>query len=219
MSEDLFAKLVAEIEGEAPAQVVEAPILPDEPLFPSKDTITLMTANLFENTHLPRELWMQARHALNIQVFDRREPFTPDARLAVFTGTVQLHTPEFFSSYLEQYRGRHKEAVSNEAWQYYKNLTHRTLDIQPDAGCPAPKLGQLYSKTNGTHYVWNHIVRLQWTTYATFAELFCDDDEPIVIDLTEPAQKKHENEPILRGRYDPHTLWRRKTQKKKAKTP
>ena len=219
MSDDLFAKLFAEVEGESTTTPQPAP-QEKERLFPEKETITLMTANFFDNASIEKEMWTTARHALNMQVFDLTEPFTPDEKSAAFFGTVQLHSPEYFARYLEAYRGRHKDALSEAEWAWYRALVHDTLDLKTPPGVTPPKLGQLYSKSSGTHYVWNHVVRVQWTEFGTiFAELFCGDSDPLVIDLDQTVEKGKDTSPVARGRYDPHTLWRRKERKKKSKTP
>jgi hypothetical protein len=196
-----------------------APITTSMPTRPVSDrleieaqAVTLATFNLFDNGPDVRVTWAKARYVTNVQLFDLTEPFTPGGDLAVWDLSIQMHTIEFFSRYLD---GRHPE--QSQAYREIIQDTFSKADVYPDL-----LIGQPYSKRHGTSYAWGTILRTWTDDLGEFAaELLINGTSIRDQGFAPPPPRRNTvtaNRPVMIGKYDPRGLWRVKNPKF-ARTP
>lgn len=165
--------------------------------FPDVSEITMITFNFFDNGPNEKATWIKSRHAMNLQVFTRIEPFTPSSALAAWEGTIQLHSTSFVGRYLTAKFPREEE-IARPMLLSTDSLDPSYTDVM---------IGQLFSKKGGTRYVWGTMLRTYTDEFGEMcAELLQgshivrDQGFTPVCDTNRPTLK-------MVGRYDPHGLW------------
>jgi hypothetical protein len=215
--EDIFARLEADLENEIP-ETIEVLADPENelPKFPPASAITMMTFNYFDNGPDLKQTWSSSRYVMNVQVFTHDKPFTPSRALAVWEGAVQLHDPDFFDRYTDYYWSEHSGCITPEQVASYRKIIRETADMpKVEEG---PLLGQFWTKSHGWEYHWGSLIRVR---YNQFGEFECDvfhDGASYRVEHFEVVP--HENDkllPVMRGRHDPHKLWRKAPAKRSRK--
>lgn len=215
--EDIFDYLKAELEHEPPeaVEVLDDPAS-DLPKFPPASAITMMTFNYFDNGPNGKQKWSSSRYVMNVQVFTHDKPFTPSRALAVWEGAVQLHDPDFFSNYTDQYWEHHPGCITPEQMDSYRQIINETACLPKIE--EGPLLGQFWSKSPGWEYHWGWLMRVR---YDEFGEFVCEvfhDGEFWRIEHFEAVPQEHgKTLPVMRGRHDPHKLWRKAPTKRPRK--
>ncbi len=206
--DEIFANLEHALQNADKPQTTNAPTI--SPTIPDRlaidpAAITMVTYNYFDNGHDTQVKWTAARHVMNLQIFDLTEAFTPSRDLAAYDFSVQLHTVEFFSRYLE---ARHPRQLA--AYRDLINDTYSMAETYPDL-----MIGQPFSKRHGTSYAWGTILRTYTDDLGEFtAELVIDGT--IIRDqgfMKPPSRKNGKRQPDLISKYDPDNLWRTKSPK------
>ena len=210
---EIFANLERAFQNADKSQTTNAPtISPKIPVKLAIDpiTITMVTFNFFDNGPEKKVMWTNARYAMNLQIFDQTEPFTPSRDLLAYDFSVQLHTVEFFSRYLE---ARHPKQL--DAYKAMIRDTYTMAQTYPDL-----LIGQPFSKQHGTSYAWGSILRTYTDDLGEFtAELLIDGTSFRDQGFTKPpARKNGKRQPDLISKYDPDSLWRTKSPRFARKT-
>ncbi|MDR7039768.1 hypothetical protein J2X36_004546 [Methylobacterium sp. BE186] len=181
--------------------------------FTDSSRLTLATINYYDNGPDIRGKWSSSRYALNWQMFDRTDPFTPSSRLAVWSGATQMHEPGFFEHYLEA--KLHLDLMGVACRLFYKDLVTETLKMPKIKDKPAPMLGQFISKYPGSVYHYGAVTRMSWDEFDELTvELFLEQSLHATILVDQIANNLKDPKNLLRGRYDPKGLWRGKGKKK-----
>ena len=204
--DEIFANLERILQEPEKSTTTDAPKITQpipEKLVIDPTTVTMVTFNYFDNGPEKRITWTNARYVMNLQIFDKTEPFTPASDIAVFDFSVQMHTVEFFSRYLE---GRHPAQSTA-----YRPLIHDTFSMTETYRDLL--IGQPFSKRHGTSYAWGTTLRTWTDDLGEFtAELLIDGTSFRDQGFTPPPVRKNQTgkPPIALSKYDPHSLWRTK---------
>jgi hypothetical protein len=170
---------------------------------PSVAEITVATFNHYDNGKDHKTKWSSSRFTMNLQFFTQTEAFTPNAGQAAWRGTVQLHDPGFWITYVEHKHGENK--IDADTYAYLKAAYRKTMDEYPDNAL----IGTFTDKTSGTNYSWPYFLRFWHDRFEEpNLEVWLDEMLP-KIDVWEAVKTvPGKNLPILRSRYNPHNLWK-----------
>lgn len=181
--------------------------------FPSADDITVLTFNFWDNGESVKSKWVSSRYVMNLQVFTLDTPFAPTAAVAAWTGAIQLFGTSFVGRYLTSRHPDH-EPIARPILAETDKLAETYNDVL---------IGQVYSKSGGTHYEWGTMLRTYTDDLAEFGADLIHEGQTIraqdFTTITDPKRPKLK----MVGKYDPRGLWQSKVRKprtaKKAPRP
>lgn len=206
--DEIFANLERALRGESTNTTKttnSTPAIPDR-LEITPNAVSLITFNYFDNGAEKRVTWTNARYVMNLQIFDITQPFTPSSDIALHDFSVQMHSIEFFSRYLE---ARHPAQLA--AYKDIVQDTYSKVQVYPDM-----LIGQPFSKRHGTSYAWGTILKTWTDDLGEFAaELLIDGTSFRDQGFAPPPPRKNQGgtPPVGLSKWDPHGLWRTKNPK------
>jgi hypothetical protein len=212
MSYDNFSALDAllnsatttDLDIESPATNTDAI---KRPSLPSANSITLVTANYYNNGPKEKLRWDSAQHAMNIQFFTKTTPFTPTYSDVAWSGAVQLQPLDYFDRKLYAMMQDDPENMTGAQYERYREIIRETIGM-PRLG-DGPLLGVFVTKSPGTCYHYYTCMRVTWNDLdEMICEIFLEDDTKITIrDFSTVKKRNGVRDPDMRGRHDPLNLW------------
>ncbi|MBJ6124047.1 hypothetical protein [Microvirga splendida] len=165
--------------------------------------ITVATFNHYDNGKGHKGKWSSARYAMNVQFFTQTQAFTPSPALSAWSGTVQLHDPGFWMSYVDHKASEGKIDIVTH--HYLKEQYKRTVHEYPDNAL----MGTFTDKRCGTNYSWPYFLRFWYDQFeGANLEVHLDAMLPTIIAWEEVKPAPDKKLPIIRARYNPLGLWK-----------
>ena len=209
MTYDPFAVLRDFVGGQtptAPALAATAATTNPKLVVPAPSTITLITANYYDNGPREKVRFDSSQHTMNLQLFCVATPFTPAKNLVAWEGTLQLHEPGYMSRYTESYLNDFSEKMTREQ---RRRINLICLDSEERKTGQEPLIGVFVNKgkfKGGTTYLWDNFARTYWTDTGMKLEIWIQGTKFEIFEF-DTVNDRIANPPKLRGRYDPDNLW------------